>query len=55
MRAGDAVLAVERGRDRDLQRLGERDQLGARAGCAHAAASNDNGSLCCLKKLQECV
>ena len=29
MRAGDRVLAVERGRDRDLQRLGQRDQLGA--------------------------
>ena len=29
MIAGDHVLAVERGRDRDLQRLGERDQLGA--------------------------
>ena len=30
MRAGDRVLAVERGRDRDLQRFGERDQFARR-------------------------
>ena len=45
MIAGDRILAVERGRDRDLQRLGERDELGCRARGAHAAAGDDHRPL----------
>ncbi len=52
MRAGDRILAVERGRDRDLQRLGERDQFGARARGAHAAAGDDHRPLGGLQVLE---
>ena len=45
MVAWNGVLAVERGRDRNLQRLGERDDLGLRAGSAHAAAGDDHRPL----------
>ena len=49
MIARDRILAVERGRDRDLQRLGERDQLGLRARGAHAAAGDDHRPLGLLR------
>ena len=52
MVAGDRVLAVERGRDRDLQRLRERDQLGRRPRRAHAAAGDDHRPLRILQLLQ---
>ena len=52
MVARDRVLAVERGRDRNLQRFGERHQLGRRAGCAHAAARDDDRTLRLLQMLQ---
>jgi hypothetical protein len=42
MCAGDRVLAVERGGNRNGERLGERHELGARAGGAHSAAGNDH-------------
>ena len=45
VRGGNAVLAVERGGDRDRERLGERDELGAGARPAHAAAGDDHRSL----------
>ena len=45
MAAGNGVLAVERGRDRYLQRLGKRDDFGLGAGCPHAAAGDDHRPL----------
>src|SRR5581483_6728294 len=52
MRAGDRVLAVERSGNRDLQRLGERDELRPGAGCAHAAAGDDYRTLGLLQDIE---
>src|SRR5207245_9834546 len=52
VRGGDAVLAVERGGDRDRERLGERDELGAGARPAHAAAGDDHRTICVLQVVE---
>ena len=40
--AGNGILGVERGRDRNLQRFGERDELGRGARGAHPAAGHND-------------
>src|SRR5215510_4839737 len=52
MIARDRVLAVERGRDRNLQRVCERDELGRGAGAAHTAACDDHWPLGLLQQLE---
>ena len=52
MIARDRILAVERGRDRDLQCLRERHQLGLRTRCMHAAAGDDHRPLRLLETNQ---
>ncbi len=51
MIARDRILAVERGRDRNLQRLRQRNQLRRRARGAHAAAGDDHRPLGLLQQL----
>ena len=46
-----SILAVERGGNRNLQRLGERNEFGSRAGSAHPTAGNDYRPLGVLQDL----
>src|SRR5262245_1021056 len=55
MIARDRVLAVERGRDRNLQRLRERDELSRGPGGAHAATRDDHWPLGVLQQLERGV
>ena len=52
MRAGDRVLAVERGGDRNLQRFRQRHQFARRARGAHAAAGDDDRPLGLLQQIE---
>ena len=52
MRAGDGILAVERGGDGDAEALGQRHQLRRGARGAHAAAGDDDGAGGVLQHLQ---
>src|SRR5476651_1301227 len=52
MGTGDAVLAVERGRNRDLQSFRERHQFASRARGARAAAGDDDWPLSLLQKFE---
>ena len=52
MIAGNRVLAVERGRDRDGEALGERHERRARARCANAAAGDEHRPLRGLDRVE---